>query len=219
MICEYYADSRPDVQAVIDPRGKRILDIGCGEGALGTSLRAAGASHIAGIEATPTAAAEARAALDVLVEGDVLAVDLPFETGEFDYLVFADVLEHLPTPEYALDRVLPLLRPDGHVVVSVPNMRFYLVLARLIADRWNYTDAGIRDRTHLRVFTRRSLLRMLESAGLVAERVERNYRLLEDQSGIGRFGAAATTVARKTVAPWLFPDLMAYQYIVVARRG
>jgi hypothetical protein len=104
------------------------------------------------------------------------------------------------------------------VIVSVPNMRFYLVLLRLILDRWSYADAGIRDRTHVRIFTRRSLLAMLGAEQLRVERLERNYRLFEDQSQIGRLGAVATRVARATIAPWLLPDLMAYQYLAVARR-
>ena len=60
---------------------------------------------------------------------------------------------------------------------------------------------------------------MLAAENLDVERVERNYRLVEDQSDIGRFGAAATRIARATVAPRLFKDLMAYQYLVVARRA
>ena len=75
-------------------------------------------------------------------------------------------------------------------------MRFYLVLARLIADRWEYADHGVRDRTHLRIFTRRTLERMLAAHGLRIERCTRNFRLLDDQSQIGRAGALATRVAR-----------------------
>jgi 2-polyprenyl-3-methyl-5-hydroxy-6-metoxy-1,4-benzoquinol methylase len=218
MTWSYYADPRPDIQAVVQAKGRRILDVGCGEGELGQALKEAGARRVAGIERAADPSTRARTRLDVFVEGDLLEVALPFEPGEFDYLVFADVLEHLPDPDRALRRLLPFLRDDGRVIVSVPNTRFYTVLLRLLFDRWAYTDAGIRDRTHLRVFTRRSLVRMLVAQGLAVERLERNYRLIEDQSEIGRMGALATRVARRTVAPWLFPDLMAFQYIVVARR-
>src|SRR6202035_2995976 len=102
-------------------------------------------------------------------------------------------------------RCLPLLRTGGHVVISVPNTRFYTVLARLLADRWAYTDSGVRDRTHLRIFTRHSLEAMLSRHGLVAERLVRRFRLFEDQSQIGRLGALATRVLSATVAPSLFP--------------
>jgi 2-polyprenyl-3-methyl-5-hydroxy-6-metoxy-1,4-benzoquinol methylase len=215
----YGDEPRPDIQALVDAPGRRFLDVGCGRGGLGSALKAAGAAHVAGIESNPDAAARARASLDLLVEGDLLDVALPFAPGEFDYLILADVLEHLPDPDRALDRLLPLLSDDGRVVVSVPNMRFYLVLLRLALNRWSYADSGVRDRTHLRIFTRTSLERLLADHDLTVERMERNYRLFEDQSRLGRTGALATRVARGSFGPLLFPDLLAYQFIAVARRA
>ncbi len=219
MSWEYYADPRPDIQALVDPRGKRCLDVGCATGALGAALKAAGAAHVAGVEYEPAAAARARERLDVVVEGSVLDAALPFADGEFDLVVFADVLEHLPDPDAALRRCIPLLADGGAVVVSVPNMRFWLILLRLIVDRWEYAEHGVRDRTHLRIFTKRSLLRMLAAHGLAVERFERNHRMLDDQSQIGRVGALTTRVVVATLARWPFRDLLAYQYVVVARRS
>jgi 2-polyprenyl-3-methyl-5-hydroxy-6-metoxy-1,4-benzoquinol methylase len=218
MTWRYYGDPRPDIAHLIDPSGKSILDVGCGEGALGASLKEAGAAHVAGIELDTGAANVAGERLDTFVHGDVGSVALPFEHEQFDYVIFADVLEHLSDPDRVLTRMLPLVRPGGRVVVSVPNMRFFTVLLRLIFDRWSYTDAGVRDRTHLRIFTRRTLERMLRGHGLALERLERNYRLFEDQSEIGKAGVLATRIARVTLAP-LLPDLMAFQYIAVARRN
>lgn len=218
MTWDYYADPRPDIQRLVTAGGSRFLDVGCGSGELGAALKGSGA-FVAGIELHSESAQRARERLDVFVEGDVLSVSLPFEEGEFDYIVFADVLEHMPDPEAVLARVLPYLKPDGRVVVSVPNYRFYSVLLRLIFDRWEYTSHGIRDRTHLRIFTRHVLVRLLEGAGLRVERLERNYRLIEDQTNIGRTGAVATRIARKTIAPLLFRNLMAYQYLAVACRS
>jgi O-antigen biosynthesis protein len=215
----YHGDPRPDIQLLLHPAGRRILDVGCAEGALASALKEAGADYVAGIEKDPTAARVARGRLDRLIEGDVddPSLELGLESG-FDYLIFADVLEHLPAPERVLARLLPLLGPQGRVIASVPNMRFYLVLMRLIFDRWSYTDAGVRDRTHLRIFTRRSLERMLENQGLVVERVGRNYRLFEDQSEIGKAGVLATRFTQRVLAPLAFRNLMAYQYVAVARR-
>jgi 2-polyprenyl-3-methyl-5-hydroxy-6-metoxy-1,4-benzoquinol methylase len=215
----YTHDPRPDIQALLQVRGRRVLDVGCAAGALGSALKDCGAAYVAGIELTGTAAAEAQEVLDAVVEGDLCTAQLPFPPASFDYLVFADVLEHVPDPNGVLARLLPWLAADGRVVVSVPNMRFYVVLLRLILDRWGYTDSGIRDRTHLRIFTRRSLIAMLEGAGLEVEVLHRNARLFEDQSRIGRLGAWFTNVVRRCVAPWAFRDLLAFQYVVLARRS
>ena len=219
MTVGYYEDPRPDIQALVQARGARVLDVGCGAGALSAALKADGAAHTAGVELDQDAAKNAAERLDQLVEGSAVDAELPFSQGEFDYLIFGDVLEHLPAPEQALERYLPYLAPDGRVIVSVPNMRFYLVLLRLLFDRWAYTDSGVRDRTHLRIFTRRSLVRMLNDAGLQVERLHRNYRLFEDQSEIGRAGALATRVVRRTIAPWAFRDLLAFQYVALCRRA
>lgn len=218
MSWEYHRDPRPDVQALLAPRGRRILDVGCGGGAMGAALKQQGAAWVAGVEGHPAAAAEARAHLDLVVAGDLMEAPLPFAPGEFDTVVFADVLEHVPDPAAALARYLPFLAPEGRVVVSVPNMRFYLVLWRLLRDRWQYTDSGIRDRTHLRIFTRRSLQDLLRGAGLQVERLQRNQRLFEDQSRITRAGVVAHRLALATVGR-VFRDLMAFQYVAVARRA
>jgi 2-polyprenyl-3-methyl-5-hydroxy-6-metoxy-1,4-benzoquinol methylase len=213
----YYDEPRQDILTLLKPAGRRVLDVGCGAGALSASLKAHGAARVAGIELDPAAAAIARTRVDELVEGSVVDADLPWAPESFDVLIFADVLEHLPDPDSALDRFLPLLAPRGEVVVSVPNWRFWSVLVRLIADRWAYTEHGVRDRTHLRVFTRRTLLAMLEAHGLRVERLLRNKRLFDDQSNIGRAGAVATRAAVATLGK-IAPDLMAYQYVAVARK-
>jgi O-antigen biosynthesis protein len=218
MTWSYFEDPRPDIQELLDPAGLRVLDVGCGAGALSAALKARGAAHTAGIELDRAAAAAAREKLDELVEGSAADHELPWTPGSFDVLVFADVLEHLPDPDLVLDRFTPLLSKGGTVIVSVPNWRFWSVLLRLMTDRWAYTDYGVRDRTHLRVFTRRTLVAMLELHGLRVEGLQRNQRLFDDQSSIGRAGALATRLALATVGRFA-RDLMTYQYVAVALKG
>ncbi len=80
-----------------------------GRAHLAVALKQAGAEHVAGIELDGTRPQPcARGRLDVVVDGDVPRMALPFRPGEFDYLVFADVLEHLPDPERSLSGLLPL---------------------------------------------------------------------------------------------------------------
>jgi SAM-dependent methyltransferase len=89
MTWRYFEEPRADVQALVDARGLRCLDVGCGDGALSSALKEAGAAYVAGVEVDADAAPRARDRLDVVVEGSILDADLPFEESEFDLIVFA----------------------------------------------------------------------------------------------------------------------------------
>lgn len=99
--------------------------------------------------------------------------DLPLSAGLFDCVVFNDVLEHLVDPWSVLAQTRAHLEPGGVVVASIPNVRSVRVLRPLVlGGRWEYQDYGILDRTHLRFFTRASIVEMVERAGYAVTRVE-----------------------------------------------
>lgn len=126
--------------------------------------------------------------LDQVIQGNIEAMELPIEPGSIDLLLCLDVLEHLVDPWETLRRLAALLRPNGVLVASIPNVRYYRVLLPLmLGGRWDYQDSGILDRTHLRFFTRATAIELVESAGFSIEQVSatnahtRNwkYRLLD----------------------------------------
>ncbi len=58
----------------------------------------------------------------------------------------------------------------GHLVASIPNVRYFFNVVDLaVRGRWDYTEEGILDRTHLRFFTRSSMTRLLEECGFSVE--------------------------------------------------
>jgi len=83
----------------------------------------------------------------------------------FDYIIFADVLEHLRDPLSVLEATYPLLKDTGSILISIPNIGHNAVLIDLWNGKWNYRGTGILDDTHLKFFTRSSLKTMVESAG------------------------------------------------------
>jgi 2-polyprenyl-3-methyl-5-hydroxy-6-metoxy-1,4-benzoquinol methylase len=161
----YYSNSRPDLVADLPRPLGSVLDVGCGEGAVGRLLRSEGAERLTGIEIDPEAARVAREFYDEVAEGAVEDV-LPTLSGPFDAILCYDVLEHLVDPSAVLARLRTLAAPGGHLHVSVPNARhFSLVKDLVVRGTFGYTDWGHRDNTHLRWFTRRDIVAAVEAAG------------------------------------------------------
>lgn len=108
------------------------------------------------------------------------------DSEQFDCILFNDVLEHLVDPWEAVREAARFLSPGGCVVASMPNMRHWPVLKELVfRGRWDYTDMGVLDRTHLRWFTRDTMIELFERNGYAVQSIvainrirSRNLRLL-----------------------------------------
>ena len=165
---DYHAFVRRDIAPLLPPRADHVLDVGCSQGGTLEWLKASGvAARTTGIELDPEAARIARGRVDRLIEGDVDAAFGTLAAGSFDLVLCLDVLEHLVDPWRTVARLGHVLRPGGTLIVSVPNIRHYSVTLPLLwSGRWQYEEAGILDRTHLRFFTRASATALLTGAGL-----------------------------------------------------
>ncbi len=146
---------------------RRVLEVGCAAGVLGARLkRELGAEHYAGVELAERPAAEAAEVLDRVVQGDVegLAAEGSLGArlgGPFDLVVMADVIEHLVDPWAVLERIADDLADGGWVAGSIPNAGNVSMVFRLLTDRFEYEEAGLFDRTHLRFFTERTVRDLL----------------------------------------------------------
>ena len=167
----YFSHSRPQMRAFVPARARRILDIGCGDGGFAAGLRDerrdAGADmEILGVELDESAADRARSHLDRVLTGSAEARVAELPDRSFDCIVINDVLEHLAWPENLLRSLHRVLTPGGCLVTSIPNVRYiHNVWDLVVRGDWEYGDEGIRDRTHLRFFTRASMRTLLEGAG------------------------------------------------------
>lgn len=172
----YFGLNRPEMVGFVPEDAELILDVGCASGGFGQLLMARNpAARVIGIEMFEPAARKAALALTEVYHGTVqdhyAAVIAKY--GRFDVVTMNDVLEHIADTEQALDIVGALLKPGGRLVISVPNVRYYPVLKDLIIHGdWRYQDSGVLDRTHLRFFTRKSIVRALNQSGLKVHRVE-----------------------------------------------
>lgn len=147
--------------------GSRVLDIGCDTGRFGEALRLEKGCIVDGIESCLPAAETARTRLNQVFFRSVENEHSFNGLTDYDAILFLDVLEHLQNPWIILRSALRTLQPGGTIYVVVPNIAHISVVRRLLQGRFEYSDYGTMDRTHLRWFTRRSLRKDLEDAGFI----------------------------------------------------
>ncbi len=153
------------------PDGSRVLELGPSSGYM-TRVLAMRGCRVDAIEVNPADAAAAAQYCVTIVEGS-LDDDAPWARlrGPYDVAIMADVLEHLRSPEVVLTRVRSLLAGDGLALISLPNIAHWRPRLSLLFGRFDYTEMGIMDRTHLRFFTRKTALGMIHDAGFTVERI------------------------------------------------
>ena len=143
----------------------RVLEVGCACGA--TSLKIKDLypnAEIYGIEINKDSASIASKFMNIETY-NIEEVDLNYEEKYFDYIIFADVLEHLYNPKLVLEKVNKYLKDDGSIITSIPNIMHYSVIMDLLNGNFTYTDAGILDRTHIRFFTLNEINKLFVNSG------------------------------------------------------
>ncbi len=171
---DYYGLVRSEIAPLLPARlgngGGRILEFGCAAGeTLHWLKQHFPAAETVGIEINR--ALEERLARNVSKAIFIEPQDrLPAGLGAFELILALDVLEHLADPLAMLRQLSAQLAPGGTIIVSLPNIAHYSVtLPLLFQRRFDYQDAGILDRTHLRFFVEETAIALMNDAGLVVE--------------------------------------------------
>lgn len=167
--CYYYFYPRMELIDLIEEKKEmplNILDIGCGCGAISACIKGIYPNaKTYGIEIMPAAANIAKNITEVIC-GDVETLDFPYSEGFFDYIIMGDVLEHLHEPSIVLKKLYKYIKINGHIIVSMPNMKHYSVMMPLlINDLFTYSDSGILDTTHLKMYTKTEIINLISQAG------------------------------------------------------
>jgi 2-polyprenyl-3-methyl-5-hydroxy-6-metoxy-1,4-benzoquinol methylase len=199
------------------PPDSQVLDVGAADGSVASALVERGCT-VHAVEVDPASAREAQEHCQRVVVGDVEELDVgaTFDGAGFDAILLLDVLEHLRDPLAVLRKVTGVLADRGRVIVSVPNVAHAAVKLALLGGRFQYTELGLLDRTHLRFFDKPALDQLLADAGLVVEEELRVTRgVTETEIPIDLDAFAPEVVAEATRAP----ESETYQFVVVAAPG
>lgn len=167
-------DRRREFTSLIPESAAKVLDVGCAEGNLSAHLKQRGAEVI-GIEKDKDSAAKATLRLSRVFAQDIEKFEPPYPKGYFECIIYGDILEHLIEPSLILERYRDYLCDGGYVIASVPNVRYYKIILRLlIAGTWDYSDGGILDRTHIRFFGLTNIRELFCRAGYEISEIRRN---------------------------------------------
>lgn len=189
-----------------------VLEVGCDMGANLLGIKNQFPScRIFGLEINQSAAELGSHMADIQY-GNIEEENVDF--GEkFDYIIFGDVLEHLHNPKRTVAYCRELLKEDGRIIASIPNVMHISVMAQLLRGEFRYTDIGLLDKTHIHLFTQREIMKMF---------LEENYAIEQMQGVIYELEKDEEELLKKLMeisGEGVTEDMYkTYQYSVVARK-
>jgi 2-polyprenyl-3-methyl-5-hydroxy-6-metoxy-1,4-benzoquinol methylase len=196
--------------------GRRVLDLGCAHGYLGEALAARGYT-VVGVE-KPGLAGDRFPESVELVEAD-LDQGIP-ALGRFDYVLCADILEHLQDPSALLRGIRPLLSAGGKLLASLPNSGHAYFRLNVLMGRFPQHDRGLFDRTHLHFYTWAGWVDLFTSNGYRIERVIPSatpFSLALPQWAGTPAVRLLDRIAHLFARFW--KEMFAYQFVVSAQAG
>lgn len=166
----YHDHIRNDVVPYVPQTGGQLLDLGGGIGATAAAIKANGLVERIGV-ADLVDNSNSKLGLDFCYQSNLekagLIDSIVAEQGKMQMILALDILEHLLDPWAMARQLADALDDGGYLVVSIPNIRNYKALLPLVLrNRWDYQDAGILDRTHLRFFVRSTAIDLVQQTGL-----------------------------------------------------
>lgn len=145
-----------------------VLDVGCWTGSLGTTLMKHKNCVIDGIDNNAEVLQKAKdyGYTDVYNINLNELEKLSIKPKLYDFIVFADVLEHILYPEQILNYYKSYLKKDGKIVVCLPNIGFLLYRIKLLFGKFEYKNVGVMDKTHVKLYTLHTMKQLFEDSGL-----------------------------------------------------
>ena len=164
---KYYHFTRREIKPLLPQNPSHVLDVGAGAGNTLKWLKSLFPNaETTGVEINESLRDELEQNVDIAIIGPIGNCFTQLKT--YDLILLLDVLEHVPDPLGTLQKLAGLLRPGGHVIVSLPNISHLSVsVPLLLRRRFAYQNAGILDRTHLTFFVEDTAVKLLNDAKLL----------------------------------------------------
>lgn len=151
-----------------------VLEFGPATGYMTKYMKEQLGCKVFAVELDPESAHKASKFCEKLLIGDIEEVNWleEFKDIQFDYIIFADVLEHLKNPWAILKNATTLLKEEGQIIISIPNVAHNAIIMELLKGDFKYRQLGLLDDTHIRFFTNKTLVELLDHAGLQANNID-----------------------------------------------
>jgi len=168
---QVYSSTRQEMTQFLPSEYSKVLEIGCNVGNFRQFLNKP--CQYWGIEPFEEAANIAKTKIDKILVGFYDNVINEIPNNYFDLVIANDVIEHMEQPWNFLKSIKEKMTEKASLVLSIPNVRYYNNLKNLLFYKdWEYVDAGILDITHLRFFTEKSIIRLLNENGYQIEKMQ-----------------------------------------------
>jgi SAM-dependent methyltransferase len=178
------------------PENSKVLELGCATGFMSQYFRRRLHCQVIGVDINPNVKPDITGDLNLPATWAKIKKFKPFD------VVFASaIIEHLPNPEATLQLIKAVLKPQGQLIITAPNVAHWRLRLKLLRGHWDYEDYGLLDKTHLRFFTYYSFQKLISDAGFKIKQV-----LLDPAGGVKYFN-------------WLFkyfPNFYAHQICIKA---
>ena len=148
--------------------------------------------------------------VDKFIFGNINEIDLSEYKNYFNLILLPDVLEHIYDPKKTLNIVYNLLKEDGEICVSMPNIRHYSAFVKIfLKGDFKYDEIGIFDYTHVRFYCKKNIQELLESS---------NFEIMKSEGSIRNFKGKSVAKIINKISFGLFEEFFSTQYFFKVKK-